>query len=210
MKAQEEKLVSQPAAPPSGRAQDGHTTLLTGDPAAAPPSTATAPPNERARTRGRRRAFLIFFVVLLIIGAGALLYWLHERQFEDTDDAQVEMHLNPISARIDGTITKVYVEENQTGQGRRSAGGSGSARSASVVRSSRSATRASPQYGDGAAAQRADNPSRECDQCFHRRGGRRQRGGRSRRCGARSRLGCGEISGSGSQQCARPGRPRTL
>ncbi len=48
-----------------------------------------------------------------MLGTGAFLYWLHERQFETTDDAQVDAHLNPVSSRIDGTITKVYVEDNQ-------------------------------------------------------------------------------------------------
>jgi membrane fusion protein (multidrug efflux system) len=38
---------------------------------------------------------------------------MNARQFESTDDAFVEMHLDPISARVDGTITKVYVEDNQ-------------------------------------------------------------------------------------------------
>jgi membrane fusion protein (multidrug efflux system) len=75
-------------------------------------ATATAamsPP----QTRGRRKAFLIFFLVLLVLAAAGFLYWLHQRQFETTDDAQVDAHLNPISARIEGTITHVYVDDNQ-------------------------------------------------------------------------------------------------
>ena len=62
---------------------------------------------------GRRRAFTIFFAVLAVIGIGATLLWLHDRQFESTDDAFVEMHLGAVSPRIDGTIVKVYVENNQ-------------------------------------------------------------------------------------------------
>ncbi len=62
---------------------------------------------------GRRRAFTIFFIVLLIIGIAGLLYWFQARQFESTDDAEVDAHLNPISARIDGTVTNVYVDDNQ-------------------------------------------------------------------------------------------------
>jgi len=62
---------------------------------------------------GRRRAFTIFFAVLAVIGIGATLLWLHGRQFESTDDAFVEMHLGAVSPRIDGTILKVYVENNQ-------------------------------------------------------------------------------------------------
>lgn len=74
-----------------------------------PVNTPASPP----ATRGRRKAFTIFFLVLLVIGAGGFLYWLHARQFESTDDAEVDAHLNPVSARVDGTITRVYVEDNQ-------------------------------------------------------------------------------------------------
>jgi membrane fusion protein (multidrug efflux system) len=81
-----------------------------------PPAPRQQPPPlppPAARPRGRRRAFLIFFVVLLIAATAAVLYWLHVRDFESTDDAQVEMHLDPISSRVEGTIQKVYVENNQ-------------------------------------------------------------------------------------------------
>lgn len=64
-------------------------------------------------SRGRGRAFLIFFLVLLALGIGGLFYWLYERQFESTDDAQVDAHLNPVTSRVDGTITRVYVDDNQ-------------------------------------------------------------------------------------------------
>jgi len=72
----------------------------------------TAAPNPPL-TRGRRKAFTIFFLILLVIGLGAFLYWLHIRDIESTDDAQVDAHLNSLSARIDGTITRVYVDDNQ-------------------------------------------------------------------------------------------------
>ena len=62
---------------------------------------------------GRRRAFTIFFIVLGLIALGSFLYWLYARQYESTDDAFVEMHLGLVSPRIEGTITKVYVEDNQ-------------------------------------------------------------------------------------------------
>jgi len=64
-------------------------------------------------THGRGRAFLIFFLIVGAIATGGLLFWLHARQFETTDDAQVEAHLNSISARVEGTIVRVYVENNQ-------------------------------------------------------------------------------------------------
>ena len=89
-------------------------TIAPAEPASAPatpqPVSPATPP---AAPRGRRRAFLIFFIVLVIAAAAGLLFWLHARQFESTDDAEVDAHLNPVSARIDGTITKVYVDDNQ-------------------------------------------------------------------------------------------------
>lgn len=66
-----------------------------------------------SNTRGKGRAFIIFFAVLAVIGAAALWYWWHERQYESTDDAQIEAHLNAVTSRVDGTIIRVYVEDNQ-------------------------------------------------------------------------------------------------
>ncbi len=51
-------------------------------------------------------------LAVLAVLAGTL-YWLHIRQFESTDDAQVDGHLNAISPRVEGTIIKVYVDDNQ-------------------------------------------------------------------------------------------------
>jgi membrane fusion protein (multidrug efflux system) len=107
MKTHDEKLEPEAAAAPPPRTEEVRRTAV----------IATEPtgqrPAEGAKTRGRGRAFLIFFFVLLIAAAAGLIYWLHARQFESTDDAQVEVHLNPSSARIDGSIAKVYVENNQ-------------------------------------------------------------------------------------------------
>jgi len=52
-------------------------------------------------------------VVLLVAVIGALLWWLHARQYEDTDDAQVDGHISQIGSRIGGYVTNVYVEDNQ-------------------------------------------------------------------------------------------------
>jgi membrane fusion protein (multidrug efflux system) len=66
-----------------------------------------------AAPSGRRRAFTIFFLVLLLVAGGVFVYWLHSRDYESTDDAFVDLHIDPISARVDGSIVKVYVEDNQ-------------------------------------------------------------------------------------------------
>ncbi|MGC2209847.1 MAG: HlyD family secretion protein [Candidatus Korobacteraceae bacterium] len=50
-------------------------------------------------------------VVLLLIGAAA--FWWQSRKYEDTDDAEVDGHIDPISARVTGHVVKVNVEEGQ-------------------------------------------------------------------------------------------------
>ena len=67
-------------------------------------------PEEKSK---RKRALLIFAAVLVVAAIGGLFYWLHARQFEDTDDAQIDGNLSPIGTRIDGSIIKVYVQNNQ-------------------------------------------------------------------------------------------------
>ena len=62
---------------------------------------------------GRKRALLIFGAVVLIAAVAGFSFWAHARNFEDTDDAQIDANLSPIGTRINGTITKVYVDNNQ-------------------------------------------------------------------------------------------------
>lgn len=67
-----------------------------------------------ARTAQRKtRIKKVAPVVLVILAIGALLWWLYSRQYEDTDDAQVDGHISQISPRIGGYISAVHVEDNQ-------------------------------------------------------------------------------------------------
>ena len=43
----------------------------------------------------------------------AVGWYFYSQGYEDTDDAQVDGHLNPIASRIDGTINAVHVDDNQ-------------------------------------------------------------------------------------------------
>ena len=64
--------------------------------------------------KGKRKGMLTIFAAILCIAAiGSFLYWLHARHYEDTDDAQIDGNLSPIGTRIDGTVVKVYVQNNQ-------------------------------------------------------------------------------------------------
>jgi len=83
-----------------------------------PPAVPEAPPptnNEtpaRRRLPKRRRTYLLAGAVLLVLVAGVFL-WRYLSSYESTDDAQVDVHLYPVSARISGHVVKVNVEDNQ-------------------------------------------------------------------------------------------------
>ena len=62
------------------------------------------------RRSHKRWIFLGAFVVLAVAGA---FLWHYLSGFESTDDAQVDVHLYPVSARISGYIQKVNVDDNQ-------------------------------------------------------------------------------------------------
>ncbi len=64
----------------------------------------------RASNPGFRIAVLIGLVVLLVVGFFVYRYF---TSYESTDDAQVDGHINSISARITGHVTKLNVRDNQ-------------------------------------------------------------------------------------------------
>lgn len=68
-----------------------------------------------AASRLKVNPVIVAVILLVFVGAG-LGWYLYSRGFEDTDDAQVDGHLNPISSRIDGTIKSVFVDDNQSVQ----------------------------------------------------------------------------------------------
>jgi len=70
---------------------------------------AVTPPEDPEK---RRRRFLTIGAVILVILVAGILYDLHARNYETTDDAEVDAHLIPITARVDGTIRGVYVEDD--------------------------------------------------------------------------------------------------
>ena len=70
------------------------------------------PPPPRKRRSSTNRNILIAAIVVVVIVGGVLL-WRHLSSYESTDDAQVDAHLYPVSARISGHVTKVNVDDNQ-------------------------------------------------------------------------------------------------
>jgi membrane fusion protein (multidrug efflux system) len=53
---------------------------------------------------------IVGIVVLLVVG---FFLWRYFASYEDTDDAQIDGHLNSISARVSGHVLKLLVEDNQ-------------------------------------------------------------------------------------------------
>jgi membrane fusion protein (multidrug efflux system) len=52
-------------------------------------------------------------LLLVILVIGSAIYWWNGRKYEDTDDAQVDGYIYPLSARVSGHVVKVTVEEGQ-------------------------------------------------------------------------------------------------
>jgi membrane fusion protein (multidrug efflux system) len=64
----------------------------------------------RTKSSGFRIAVVIAVVVLLVVGFFAYRYF---TSYESTDDAQVDGHINSISARVSGHVVKLNVQDNQ-------------------------------------------------------------------------------------------------
>jgi membrane fusion protein (multidrug efflux system) len=56
---------------------------------------------------------LIPLAVIILLGFAGWYFWSAASHYESTDDAQVDGHVNAISARINGYVTKVHVFEPQ-------------------------------------------------------------------------------------------------
>jgi membrane fusion protein (multidrug efflux system) len=61
----------------------------------------------------RRRNILLLLFGILVVGVSAVLLWRHFSRYESTDDAQVDAHLYPVSARVGGHVICVNVDDNQ-------------------------------------------------------------------------------------------------
>src|SRR6202047_1851877 len=83
-------------------------------------STVSTPPSASSKTTPRpytapkkRNRTVILAVAILLVLVGVFFLWRYLRTYESTDDAQVDVHLYPVSARVSGYVIKVNVNDNQ-------------------------------------------------------------------------------------------------
>jgi membrane fusion protein, multidrug efflux system len=87
--------------------------------AAAPASSADQTPQQNRasdylKKRPNTRLFIIGAVIVLLVGG--FFAWRYFSSYESTDDAEVDGHVMPLSARITGYVSKVNIDDNQAVQ----------------------------------------------------------------------------------------------
>jgi membrane fusion protein (multidrug efflux system) len=80
--------------------------------------TANARPADshpKAPPKGRKTLIraIVLVIALAVVGAGAVYAWNYFGAYESTDDAQVDGHINAISARINGYVLDVPVDNER-------------------------------------------------------------------------------------------------
>ncbi|HEV2988940.1 MAG TPA: biotin/lipoyl-binding protein, partial [Candidatus Angelobacter sp.] len=74
-------------------------------------------PHKKEPARGffRQHPMAKWVLALLVVVfiAGGLLIWRYYSARETTDDAQIDGHIDPVSARISGTVLRVLADDNQ-------------------------------------------------------------------------------------------------
>ncbi len=78
-----------------------------------PEEAAAEEPRARGYFRQHPRAkWIVLLFVAVAIGVG-IAVWRYYAVRESTDDAQIDGHIVPVSARVSGTVLKVNVDDNQ-------------------------------------------------------------------------------------------------
>jgi membrane fusion protein (multidrug efflux system) len=67
----------------------------------------------RPRTWTKRHKNMLIAIGALLVLVAAVLLWRYFSSYESTDDAQVDVHLYPVSARVSGYVIRVNVDDNQ-------------------------------------------------------------------------------------------------
>jgi membrane fusion protein, multidrug efflux system len=65
------------------------------------------------RRNPKRRRNLVILAVIAVVIVASVFLWRWLSSYESTDDAQADVHLYPVSARVSGYVVKVNVDDNQ-------------------------------------------------------------------------------------------------
>ena len=76
-------------------------------------AVSSRPEIRRSYFREHPAAKWILLAVLVVLAAGMVSLWSYYSTRESTDDAQMDGHIDPISARVGGTVVEVNVDDNQ-------------------------------------------------------------------------------------------------
>src|SRR5581483_2548359 len=73
------------------------------------------PPARRRFSYFRRHpgAIWLLLLVVLALAIAGYFFWQYESQRESTDDARIDGHIDPVSARVGGHVIAVNFEDNQ-------------------------------------------------------------------------------------------------
>jgi len=66
-----------------------------------------------ARRNPKLSRNIVILIVVLVAFVGGVFLWRYLSSYESTDDAQADVHLYPVSARVSGYVVKVNVDDNQ-------------------------------------------------------------------------------------------------
>jgi membrane fusion protein (multidrug efflux system) len=89
------------------------STPETGKESAADPSPSTDRGRTPLRRSSNRRRNIVLLVVIVVVIVGGVFLWRYLSSYESTDDAQADVHLYPVSARVSGYVVNVNVDDNQ-------------------------------------------------------------------------------------------------
>src|SRR5580693_3981266 len=71
------------------------------------------PPPKKKGLRDHPLLLIGAGVAFVLVAIGGLLWWLHARDYESTDDAFIDTHIVRLAPQIAGRVTQVMVEDNQ-------------------------------------------------------------------------------------------------
>lgn len=93
--------------------QPSASTSETQQPPEARSTPAQSSPSEAPRDKRRKRRFFwVLAGVVVLVLVVALVWWLHARNYESTDDAFIDAHIVHLSPQISGQVQQVYVADN--------------------------------------------------------------------------------------------------